>query len=80
MRRRERAARRQPRQAPAFVELATIVYLADLLMSRFHSELEIERMETRSLTQHMDTLGLTRETFADLVDLVPPVVFSTGNE
>ncbi len=67
----------QPDQSTEFTELSTIVYLSDLLMSRFHSELEIERMDTHALTQHIDTLGLTNAAFADLVDMIPPVVINS---
>ncbi len=67
----------QPDQHSQYGALCTIVYLADLLMSRFHAGLEIERLETRGLTEHLAFLGLKREDFADLVDLIPPSVFKS---
>jgi putative nucleotidyltransferase with HDIG domain len=51
--------------------LCVTVYLADLLLSRFHAGLEIERLDTRSLTELMASIGLTRDDFADLVDAMP---------
>jgi putative nucleotidyltransferase with HDIG domain len=55
--------------------LTTIVYLADLLMSRFHTGLELERMGTGGLTDHLARVGLTAEQFGQLVDLIPGKVF-----
>jgi putative nucleotidyltransferase with HDIG domain len=52
-------------------ELAVIVFLADLLMSRFNSGLEIECHDTRRLARHLATLGLSEDRFAELVDLIP---------
>jgi putative nucleotidyltransferase with HDIG domain len=57
-------------QAPQS-ELAAIVYLADLLMSRFNSGLEIECHDTRRLTTQLATLGLSEERFEELIDLIP---------
>ncbi len=55
--------------------LTTIVYLADLLMSRFHIGLELERMGTDNLTNHLSRLGLSSGQINDLVDLIPGKVF-----
>jgi len=55
--------------------LTTIVYLADLLMSRFHIGLELERMGTDNLTDHLAQLDLPAKQFGGLVDLIPPIVF-----
>lgn len=52
-------------------ELVAIVYLADLLMSRFNSGLEIECHDTRRLNIQLATLGLTGEHFVKLIDLIP---------
>jgi putative nucleotidyltransferase with HDIG domain len=52
-------------------ELAAIVYLADVLMSRFNSGLEIECHDTRRLTRQLATLELSMDRFAELVDLIP---------
>lgn len=68
-----------PDASTEFAELAAMVYLADLLMSRFHSGLEIERMETESLDRHLETLGLTHDDFWDLVDAIPLSLFLTAD-
>lgn len=68
-----------PHRASTFVELSAIVYLADLLMSRFHTGLEIERVDTDSLHTHLAALGLSHEDFGNLVDSIPPSVFMSEN-
>ena len=60
--------------------LTTIVYLADLLMSRFHPGLELERMGTDHLTDQMAKLDLSPGQFCDLVDLIPGKVFEPAME
>ncbi|WP_319526399.1 HDOD domain-containing protein [uncultured Desulfosarcina sp.] len=64
--------------------LTTIVYLADLLMSRFHTGLELERLGTDNLTNHLSRLDLPANRFDSLVDLIPlevlqPAAETTGN-
>lgn len=60
--------------------LTTIVYLADLLMSRFHTGLELERMGTDNLTEHLARLDLPAGQFVGLVDLIPLKVFQPAAE
>jgi putative nucleotidyltransferase with HDIG domain len=60
--------------------LTTIVYLADLLMSRFHTGLELERMGTDNLPDHLSRLGLATGQFNDLVDLIPDKVFEPAEQ
>ena len=60
--------------------LTTIVYLADLLMSRFHTGLELERMGTGYLTEHLSQLDLSTGQLYDLVDLIPGKVFEPAME
>jgi putative nucleotidyltransferase with HDIG domain len=70
----------RPEKAARYLELAHVVYLADLLMSRFHSGLELERLETESLAARMETIGLSIDKFADIVDLIPIGVFESSPE
>ena len=60
--------------------LTTIVYLADLLMSRFHSGLELERIGAARLIERLATLGLSPAHFQSLVDLIPDKVFEPVEE
>ena len=55
--------------------LTTVVYLADLLMSRFHTGRELERMGPDKLADHLSQLDLSTGQLYDLVDLIPGKVF-----
>jgi putative nucleotidyltransferase with HDIG domain len=57
--------------------LTIIVYLSDLLLSRFRIGVEIERLDTRSLESHLAALGMGIDAFAGLVDLIPGTAFNT---
>ncbi|MEJ2727051.1 MAG: HDOD domain-containing protein [Deltaproteobacteria bacterium] len=67
-----------PEDAPQHNGLVHIVYLADLLMSRFHSGLELERLNTDALATRLKTIGLSVSGFAELVDLIPPKVLESS--
>jgi hypothetical protein len=69
-----------PANAEKHPELAKIVYLADLLMSRFLTGLEIERLDTHTLSTHLDALGLKIGDFSDLVDAIPSAVFENASD
>jgi len=70
----------EPEKAVRHLELAHVVYLADLLMCRFHSGLELERLNTEALGSRMETIGLSTAKFADMVDLIPVGVFESSPE
>lgn len=55
--------------------LATVVYIADLLLSRFQIGLEAERLSTDTLTNQLEKLDLTTGSFDGLVDMIPSVIF-----
>lgn len=65
----------QPNDKNQHKLLAVIVYIADLLLSRFHIGVELERLDTGALADHLDSIDLTVNNFADLVDLIPDDVF-----
>jgi len=58
-------------------ELTHIVYLADLIMSRFHTGLELERLSTEALSERLRAIGFSIEKFSEIVDLVPTEVFNS---
>ena len=60
-----------PENARQHNGLVHIVYLADLLMSRFHTGLELERLNTDALTTRLEAIGFSISAFAELVDLIP---------
>ncbi len=68
-----------PEAATEYARLTHIVYLADLLMSRFHTGLEIEKINTGALAKRMERLNLPPSRFQEIVDLIPGSVFKTGD-
>lgn len=70
----------QPENAARHDALVHIVYLADLLMSRFHTGLEMERLSTDSLASRLGVLGLTISDFPKLIDQIPVKVLETSPE
>jgi len=69
-----------PHEATEHQTLAVIVYLADLLLSRFHIGFELERVETKTLATHLNHLGLSMDDLAHLVDLIPDTVLKSMTE
>jgi putative nucleotidyltransferase with HDIG domain len=70
----------KPEDSTQYRELVHTVYLADLLMSRFHAGLEVERLGTNALVSRLRTLGLSMNTFAEIVDVMPIKVFESSPE
>ena len=70
----------RPEESRSDRSLTTIVYLADLLMSRFHSGLELERMGAAKLADRLASLDLSTSQFQTLVDLIPKKVFEPAME
>jgi putative nucleotidyltransferase with HDIG domain len=60
-----------PEDARVHKELVHIVFLADLLMSRFHVGLELERLNTSMLNDRLEVLDLSIGGFTEIVDLIP---------
>ena len=54
--------------------------MADLLMSRFHTGLELERINTDALAARMETIGLSISEFPKLIDHIPVQVLETSPE
>jgi len=61
-------------------KLVHIVYLADLLMSRFHAGLEVDRVGTGALAARLETLGLSTQQFGEIVDIIPLKVLESSPE
>ncbi len=70
----------RPEKATRYLELAHVVYLADLIMTRFHTGLELERLNTEALATRMQTIGLSTAQFPEIVDLIPIGVFKSSPE
>jgi putative nucleotidyltransferase with HDIG domain len=65
----------QPEKSQNNRLLTTTIYLADLLMSRFHTGLELERIGAERLADQLACLDLAPEHLQTLVDLIPNKVF-----
>ena len=59
------------------MELTHIVYLADLIMSKFHAGLELEQLNTEALPSRLKTIGFSIESLSEIVDLVPAGAFKS---
>ena len=70
----------KPENAKRHKALANIVYLADLLMSRFHTGLELERLNTDALASRLEAIGFSLATFAELIDHIPLRVLDSSPE
>lgn len=64
-----------PEQATIQPKLTHLVYLADLLMSRFQVGQELERLNTDALALSLQEVGLSPSEFPVIVDLVPRKIF-----
>ena len=70
----------RPEADKEFTELTHIVYLADLLMSRFHTGLELERLGTANLVNRLETIGLATTDLTNIIDIIPMKVFESSPE
>lgn len=70
----------EPENAKKHKELVNIVYLADLLMSRFHTGLELERLNTDALASRLETIGFSLGTLPELIDHIPLRVLESSPE
>ena len=64
-----------PERSQTHAELSHIVFLANLIMSRFHSGLEIEAQDSGSLAARLQAVGLSLERLPAIVDSIPLAVF-----
>ena len=60
----------EPEGATENVELTHLVYVADLIMSRFSVGQELERLNTQRLASRLTTMGIEPEAFPGVVDSV----------
>jgi HD-like signal output (HDOD) protein len=70
----------KPEDAQQHNALVHIVHLADLLMSRFHSGLELERLDTEALAARLQAVGLSISDFPAIVDHIPIKVLESSPE
>ncbi|MFH1490039.1 MAG: HDOD domain-containing protein [Pseudomonadota bacterium] len=65
-----------PEKATVNPDLTHLVYLADLLMSRFMVGQELERLNTDHLASRLERLGISPGQFPSVIDGIPRQIFS----
>ena len=60
-----------PEEAVVDSDLAHLVYVADLLSSRFQAGLEFERMTSKGLAKRLEQLGLDISQLPRIIDKIP---------
>jgi putative nucleotidyltransferase with HDIG domain len=68
----------QPEASTEDETLVTIVYLADLLMSKFQPHHELDQLDTEKLPDRLNRLGLNTGDFPNLIDRIPKNIFQSS--
>ncbi len=66
----------RPEEAEFDNELNHIVYLADLLMSRFIVGQELERLNTDSFSERLDTVGIKADRFPKVIEELSDIILT----
>ncbi len=69
----------QPEQGRHHMELTRLVSLADLIMSKFHAGLELEKQNGHGLAAQMEKLGISTHQFPHIIDMIPSDVFGIAS-
>jgi putative nucleotidyltransferase with HDIG domain len=70
----------RPELGVGFTALAHIVSLADLIMSKFHAGLELEKQDAGPLCPRLAAIGLAPFQLSQIVDMIPLNVFEAAAE
>ena len=65
----------RPEEGQRHIELNHLVFLSDLIMSRFHAGLELEKQNAPALAPQLQVLGLSTHQLPHIVDMIPMSVF-----
>jgi len=68
----------QPEKAKENKDIVYIVYLADLLIEKFHTGNDLEKMQTQSIGHVLDHLGLTPADIPEIIDAIPINIMNTN--
>ncbi len=68
-----------PEAATEDEELVVIVYLADLLMSKFQAHHELEQLDTEKLSDRLNRLGMNSDHLPILIDRIPKNIFQSAS-
>jgi len=69
----------RPENAVIDSELTHLIYVADLIMSRFAVGQELERLNTDSLNDRLDKIGIKPEHFSDVIENVSDILFNLSS-
>jgi len=67
-----------PEKAKKNKELTYIIYLADLLIEKFNTGFDLEKMQTKSFETALDHLGFKMKDLPELVDAIPINIFTNN--
>ena len=67
-----------PEKAKKNKELIYIIYLADLLIEKFNTGFDLEKMQTKSFETALDRLGFKMKDLPELVDAIPINIFTNN--
>lgn len=70
----------QPEEEETYSELAHILYLSDLLITKLHPGLEMEKMDDNKLGERLHHIGLSIDRLPRIIDSIPPSVFLNSSE
>ncbi len=65
----------EPERETDYSELTHILHVSDLIISRFHPGLELERMDGRHLDARLRRIGLSTDILPQMVDALPAGIF-----
>jgi len=60
-----------PEKSENKCQMVHLVYIADFLMARFYTGMEIELIDVKHLKNRLNAIGLTPGEFVELVDMIP---------
>ena len=69
----------KPEAATEDEDLVTLVYLADLLMSKFQVHHELEQLDTEKLSDRLNRLGLNSDHLPILIERIPKNIFQSAS-
>ncbi|MBF0241646.1 MAG: HDOD domain-containing protein [Desulfamplus sp.] len=61
-------------------DIVNVVYIADLLMSRFHTTIETDKLQSENLNQILEAVGLSFSDIALIIDTIPLYIFELNSE
>ena len=70
----------QPEHASVDPELTHLIYVADLIMSRFHVGQELERLNTEGFSSRLKQIGLTPSQVPTIIDIISQKIYNDSSD